>query len=53
MKLKKEFIIHNTGDNSMLVPTGAAHFSGMAEGLIWKDVSRVLSALREVGAINE
>ena len=32
MKLKKEFIIHNTGRESMLVPTGKAGFAGLVKG---------------------
>ncbi len=32
MKLKKEFITHNTGNESMLVSTGKASFSGMVKG---------------------
>ena len=32
MKLKQEFITHNTGDESLLVPTGAADFSGIVRG---------------------
>ena len=32
MKLKKEFITHNTGSESMLVSTGKASFSGMVKG---------------------
>ena len=32
MKIKKEFIVHNTGDETILVPTGAADFSGIVKG---------------------
>ncbi len=32
MRLKKEFIIHNTDRESMLVPTGKAGFSGLVKG---------------------
>jgi hypothetical protein len=32
MKLNKEFLIHNTGDESILVPTGNAEFSGVVRG---------------------
>ena len=32
MKLKKEFITHNTDSESLLVPTGAAGFSGLVKG---------------------
>ena len=32
MKLKKEFITHDTSAESLLVPTGAAAFSGLVKG---------------------
>ena len=32
MKLKKEFISQNFGEDSLLVPTGAAKFSGLVKG---------------------
>ena len=32
MKLNKDFIIHNTNDESILVPTGNAEFSGVVRG---------------------
>ena len=32
MKLRKEFIAHNTDSESLLVPTGAAGFSGLVKG---------------------
>ena len=32
MKLKKEFITHNTDSESLLVPTGATGFSGLVKG---------------------
>lgn len=32
MKLKKEFITHSTGNESLLVPTGDAGFAGMVKG---------------------
>ncbi len=32
MKLKKEFISQNFGEESLLVPTGAAKFSGLVKG---------------------
>ena len=32
MKLKSEFILHNTGAETVLVPTGRADFSGVARG---------------------
>lgn len=45
MKLKKEFLIHNTGDDSLLVPTGEANFSGIVRGN--KTLGTVLELLRE------
>lgn len=32
MKLNKEFLLHNTGSESILVPTGSAGFSGVVRG---------------------
>ncbi len=32
MKLKKEFIVHDTGKEVMLVATGKAKFSGLVKG---------------------
>ena len=32
MKLRKEFIVHNTGRESMLVPTADAAFYGVVRG---------------------
>ena len=32
MKLKNEFIVHETDRESLLVPTGAAEFSGLVKG---------------------
>ena len=32
MKLKKDFIIHNTGSECMLVAAGSANFSGLVKG---------------------
>ena len=32
MKLKDEFITHDTGEESLLVPTGRAEFSGIVRG---------------------
>ncbi len=32
MKLNKDFIIHNTNDESILVPSGNAEFSGVVRG---------------------
>ena len=32
MKLNKEFIVHNTEEGAILVPTGKADFSGVVQG---------------------
>ena len=32
MKLRKEFIAHDTGGESLLVPAGGAGFSGLVRG---------------------
>ena len=32
MKLKKEFLFHKTGKESVLIPTGGAGFSGLVRG---------------------
>ena len=32
MKLKNEFIVHQSGEESLLVPTGNAGFSGIVRG---------------------
>ena len=32
MKLSKKFILHNSGEESILVPTGEAEFSGIVKG---------------------
>jgi hypothetical protein len=32
VKLKKEFLVHDTGTETVLVPTAAAGFSGVARG---------------------
>lgn len=32
MKLKKEFIPHDTGKESLLLPTGSAGFAGLVKG---------------------
>ena len=86
MKLKKEFISQNFGEESLLVPTGAAKFSGLVKGnrtlgvileylkketsedeivvslkerydapedVLRSDVKRVLSELRNIGALDE
>ncbi len=86
MKLKKEFITHETGTETLLVPTGSAAFAGLVKGnktlgailsllkdetteaeivsamkarfdapeaIIARDVSRALTELRRIGAIEE
>lgn len=86
MKLKREFITHNTSEESLLVPTGNASFSGIIrgnrtlglllellkedtteadiiasikerfdapEGAVERDVAKVLSELRKIGALDE
>ena len=42
MRLKKAFIIHETGEGSMLVPTGDAGFAGLVRG------NRTLGAILEL-----
>ena len=42
MKLKKEFIIHHTDSDSLLVPTGTAGFAGLVKG------NRTLGAILEL-----
>ena len=32
MKLNKDFLLHNIGDETVLVPTGKAEFSGIVRG---------------------
>ena len=32
LKLKQDFLLHNTGTESVLVPTGKAEFSGVVRG---------------------
>ena len=44
MKLKEEFLLHNTGDESILVPTGKAGFSGLVRGN--KTLGAVLELLK-------
>lgn len=44
MKLKTEFILHNTDSESFLVPTGSADFSGIVRGN--KTLGAVLELLR-------
>ena len=86
MKLKKEFIAQNIGNESLLVPTGEADFAGLVKGnktmgvilellqkdtseaeivaamkarfdapeeIIFRDVRKVLSELRRIGALYE
>lgn len=45
MKLKKEFITHDTGKESLLVPTGSADFSGLVRGN--KTLGAILALLKE------
>ncbi len=42
MKLNKAFLLHNSGDESILVPTGGADFSGVVRG------NRTLGAVLEL-----
>lgn len=86
MKLSKDFITHNTGSESLLVPTGRADFAGLVRGnktlgailellreetteeeiitamkarfdapeeVIARDVRKALTALRDIGALDE
>ena len=45
MKLRKEFIVHNTGSESLLVPAGGAGFSGLVRGN--KTLGAILDLLKE------
>ena len=45
MKLNKEFLLHNTGSESILVPVGGAEFSGVVRGN--KTLGAVLELLKE------
>jgi hypothetical protein len=45
MKLKKEFLTHDTGKESLLVPTGAAEFSGLVKGN--KTLGAILALLKQ------
>ena len=45
MKLKKEFITHDTGSESLLVPAGGAGFSGLVKGN--KTLGVILDLLKE------
>ncbi len=44
MKLNKEYLLHNTGSESILVPIGAAEFSGVVRGN--KTLGAVLELLK-------
>ena len=44
MKLRKEFITHNTGTESLLVPAGGAGFSGLVKGN--KTLGKILELLK-------
>ena len=45
MKLKYEFIVHNVGDETLLVPTADASFHGLVQGN--KTVDTILRCLQE------
>ena len=45
MKLKKEFITHDTEEESLLVPTGNAGFSGLVKGN--RTLGAILALLKE------
>ena len=45
MKLKKEYIVHNVGDETLLVPTVEADFHGLVQGN--KTVDTILNCLTE------
>ena len=45
MKLKKEFISHNAGKESLLVPAGGSDFAGLVKGN--KTFGAILELLRE------
>ena len=45
MKLKNEFILHNIGDETLLVPTAEADFHGLVQGN--KTVYPILNCLKE------
>ena len=44
MKLNKDFLLHNIGEETVLVPTGKAAFSGIVRGN--KTLGAVLEQLR-------
>lgn len=86
MKLKKDFIVHQAGKETMLVATGSAKFSGLVkgnktagevlellgtetteaedivkkmrekydapEGAIERDVNKIITELKKIGAID-
>jgi hypothetical protein len=45
MKLNKSFMLHNTGEDSILVPVGGSEFSGVVRGN--KTVGAMLELLKE------
>ena len=45
MKLSNLFLVHGSGDNTVLVPTGAADFSGVVRGN--KTLGAILDLLSE------
>ena len=45
MKLRKEFITHDAGSESLLVPAGGAGFSGLVKGN--KTLGAILALLKE------
>ena len=45
MKLKKDFIVHDTETESLLVPAGGAGFSGLVRGN--KTLGAILALLKE------
>lgn len=45
MKLKDEFITHNSDDESMLIPTADARFSGIVRGN--KTMGKIIDLLKE------
>ena len=45
MKLKQEFIAHEAGDESLLVPTGAADWAGVVRGN--KTLGAILDLLKD------
>ncbi len=45
MRLKKEYIVHDTGSESLLVPAGGAGFSGLVKGN--RTLGAILALLKE------